>query len=40
MAKRSKLRHKVDSKVFTQTAKRTKDINVSPTIMRGGTRLW
>lgn len=39
MAKRTKLRHKVDSKVFTQTAEKTKDINIKPTIMRGGTRL-
>lgn len=39
MAKRVKLSRRVDQKVFTRTAKKTKDINVYPTNMRGGIRL-
>ncbi len=39
MAKRTKLQHKVDAKVFNRTAKKTKEINVKPTQMRGGIRL-
>lgn len=39
MAKRSKTKKPVDTKVFTQTAKKTKAVNVSPKNMRGGTRL-
>lgn len=36
---RRKLRKTKDKKVFNQTAKKTKRINVSPRIMRGGIRL-
>lgn len=39
MAKRSKVSKSKDTKVFTQTAKKTKVVNVSPKNMRGGTRL-
>lgn len=39
MAKRSKTKKSKDMKVFTQTAKKTKAVNVSPKNMRGGTRL-
>lgn len=37
--KRVKLSRKVDSNVFTRTAKKTKRINLEPNIMRGGIRL-
>jgi len=37
--KRTKLTRKVDNKIFTKTAKKTKAINVEPTTMRGGIRL-
>ena len=40
MAKRSKVKKSKDTKVFTQTAKKTKAVNVSPKNMRGGTRLY
>lgn len=39
MAKRKKMTSSKDKKIFTQTAKKTKSINVSPKNMRGGTRL-
>lgn len=39
MAKRTKMSTNKDKKVFTQTAKKSKAINVSPKNMRGGTRL-
>lgn len=39
MAKRKKMKPKKDRKVFTNTAKKTKSMNVAPKIMRGGTRL-
>lgn len=39
MAKRSKVKKSKDTRVFTQTAKKTKAVNVSPKSMRGGTRL-
>lgn len=39
MAKRTKMASSKDKKVFTQTAKKTKAVNVSPKNMRGGTRL-
>lgn len=39
MAKRIKMTNSKDKKVFTQTAKKTKAVNVSPKNMRGGTRL-
>lgn len=39
MGKRTKMNTSKDKKVFTQTAKKTKAVNVSPKNMRGGTRL-
>jgi hypothetical protein len=39
MAKRSKTSHRKDAKIFNQTAKKTKTINLAPKSMRGGTRL-
>ena len=39
MAKRVKMSTSKDKKVFTQTAKKTKAVNISPKNMRGGTRL-
>ena len=39
MAKRKKMASSKDKKVFTQTAKKAKAVNVSPKNMRGGTRL-
>nr|DAH86072.1 MAG TPA: hypothetical protein [Microviridae sp.] len=39
MAKRIKMKPKKDQKVFSNTAKKTKSINLTPKIMRGGTRL-
>lgn len=37
--KRQKVAPRKDSKVFRQTAQKTKTINVKPKIMRGGIRL-
>lgn len=37
MAKNTKKR--VDKRVFSRTAASTKKINISPKVMRGGTRL-
>lgn len=37
--KRKKMKPKKDKRIFSQTAKKTKAINVTPKIMRGGTRL-
>lgn len=39
MAKRIKVHKKVDNKVFTNTAKKTKKINIDPGPSRGGIRL-
>lgn len=39
MAQRSDVNASVDKKVFKHTADKTKKINISPTVMRGGTRL-
>lgn len=39
MSHRKKMKPKRDARVFTQTAKKTKAINVSPKNMRGGIRL-
>ena len=39
MSYRSKVNPKTDKKVFTNTAKKTKKINVSPKPSRGGIRL-
>lgn len=39
MAKRTPVRTGKDKKVFSNTADKTKRINIAPTIMRGGTRL-
>lgn len=37
--KRQAMKRKVDKKVFTDTARKTKIINVHPLPMRGGIRL-
>ncbi len=37
--RRKMMNRSIDRKVFRKTAKATKSINVSPTIMRGGFRL-
>lgn len=39
MRHRKKMRRNKDKQVFRHTAMKTKDINVSPKIMRGGIRL-
>lgn len=39
MSNRAPVKPSKDKKVFTHTADKTKKINVSPIIMRGGTRL-
>ena len=39
MSQRSPVDPKVDQKVFKHTADKTKKINISPKVMRGGTRL-
>lgn len=39
MAKRKKMKTKRDKKVFKRTAAKTKQVNISPKIMRGGIRL-
>lgn len=39
MAHRKKMKPKRDQKIFSKTAKKTKTINLTPKIMRGGTRL-
>lgn len=39
MKHRSKVKPSKDKRVFTQTAKKTKAINVTPKNMRGGIRL-
>lgn len=36
---RRKMRSRKDRKVFTQTARKTKKINVAPVMTRGGIRL-
>lgn len=36
---RKKTKSKVDSQVFTRTARKTKKVNVDPNINRGGIRL-
>lgn len=37
--KRAKTNRRKDSKVFTQSAKQVKKINVAPKVSRGGIRL-
>lgn len=37
--KRSKVRKSKDKKIYSNTADKTKRINIAPTVMRGGTRL-
>lgn len=37
--KRKKLKKKIDKKIFRNTAERTKAINLSPSVSRGGIRL-
>lgn len=39
MARREHMTRKKDKKVFTQTAKKVKKINVEPKLARGGIRL-
>lgn len=39
MPKRKPTKGKVDKKVFTETAKKVKKINVAPKVARGGIRL-
>lgn len=39
MRHRKRAPRKQDKKVFNQTARRTKKINLAPRIMRGGIRL-
>lgn len=39
MANRTPTRPKKDRKIFTQTAKRIKKINVAPKLSRGGIRM-
>lgn len=39
MAKRKKMKTKRDRKVFRRTAVKTKQVNISPKVMRGGIRL-
>lgn len=39
MAKREPVKAVKDKKIFTNTAKKTKSINLGGTVMRGGTRL-
>lgn len=39
MAHRKAMKSSKDKRVFTQTAKKTKAINVTPKNMRGGIRL-
>lgn len=39
MSKRKKVNPSKDKKVFTNTAKKTKNINIAPHVMRGGIRL-
>lgn len=39
MAKREHMKSGKDKKVFTQTAKKIKKINVAPKLSRGGIRL-
>ena len=37
---RKKMKKNKDKQVFKQTANKTKAINVSPVVKRGGIRLW
>lgn len=39
MAKRIKMKPRKDQKIFSNTAKKTKAININPKPMRGGIRL-
>lgn len=39
MAYRKEMPKDIDKKVFNNTAKQTRKINISPRISRGGTRL-
>lgn len=36
---RKKVKRSVDSKIFKRTASTVKKVNLSPKVMRGGTRL-
>lgn len=37
---RSSVNKKVDREIYSRTARKTKKVNVSPNISRGGIRLW
>lgn len=37
--KRRKVNPRKDKKIFSNTARKTKDINIKPHVMRGGIRL-
>lgn len=39
MSQRSPVPTGLDQKIFKHTADKTKKINISPSVMRGGTRL-
>lgn len=39
MSKRKRMRPRKDNQVFRRTAAKSKKINISPTIFRGGIRL-
>ena len=39
MAKRTTTKRRKDRRIFSRTAKKTKAMNITPKIMRGGTRL-
>lgn len=39
MAKRKPMKRTKDQKVYTQTAKRVKKVNLAPKVSRGGIRL-
>lgn len=39
MAHRSKTRKKIDNKIFKTTATKTKRMNITPKVARGGIRL-
>lgn len=38
--RRTKVKRRKDRKIFRRTAAKTKTINIKPTGMRGGIRLW
>lgn len=40
MSSRKETNTKIDKKIFKRTAIKTRKVNVKPTSMRGGTRMW